>query len=115
MLVRGYRAFELLFSVHAKMAKSEASRDLRRVVSGIVLMAVAISLVGFALILGHAAAVLVVQRRFQLDMASSIGAVAGADIVVALVLLLMARARLATPVLTETRAMVKKAAGVLRG
>jgi hypothetical protein len=57
----------------------------------------------------------VVQRRFQWDMASSIGAVAGADIVVALVLLLMARARLATPVLTETRAMVKKAAGVLRG
>lgn len=115
MLVRGYRAFELLFSVHARVAKNEASRDLRRVMSGIVLVAVAISLVGFALILGHAAAVLVVQRRFQWDMASSIGAVAGADIVVALVLLLMARARLATPVLAETRAMVKKAAGVLRG
>ncbi len=115
MWMRGYRAFELLFSVHAKVARSEASRDLRRVVTGIVLVVVAISLVGFAFILAHAAAVLVVQRRLQWDWAPSIGIVAGADVGIALVLLLMARARLSTPVLTETRAMVKKAAGVLRG
>ncbi len=115
MLTRGYRAFELLVSVHAKVARNEASRDLRRIVSGLVLAAVALSLAGFALILGHAAAVLVVQRRLQWDLAPSIGAVAGADVAVALVLLLVARARLSTPVLTETRAMVKKAAGVLRG
>ncbi len=115
MFTRGYRAFELLVSVHAKVARSEASRDLRRIVSGLVLAAVALSLAGFALILGHAAAVLVVQRRLQWDLAPSIGAVAGADVAVALVLLLVARARLSTPVLTETRAMVKKAAGVLRG
>lgn len=115
MLTRGYRAFELLFSVHARVARNEASRDLRRVVSGLVLVAVALSLAGFTLILGHAAAVLVVQRRLQWDLAPSIGAVAGADVAVALVLLLMARARLSTPVLAETRAMVKKAAGALRG
>ena len=115
MLVRGYRAFELLISVHAKVARSEASRDLRRVVSGVALVLVAISLAGFALILAHAAAVLVVQRRLQWDLAPSIGAVAGADVAVALILLMMARSRLSTPVLAETRAMVKKAAGVLRG
>lgn len=115
LLVRGYRAFELLFSVHAKLARREAEGDLRRILSGVVLAALALALVGFALILGHAAAVVAVERRFQWGYAASIGAVAGADAFLALVLLLLARARLTAPVLPETRAMVKKAAAVLRG
>jgi hypothetical protein len=115
MLVRGYRAFELLFSAHAKVAQREASADLRRVLSGLALVAVAVGLLGMALVLGHAAAVLAVQKRFQWDLAASIGAVAGGDVGVALVLVLIARARLSTPVLAETRAMMKKAASVLRG
>lgn len=115
LLVRGYRAFELLFSVHAKLARREATDDLRRVVSALVLAALGLGLVGFALILGHAAAVLAVERRFHWGYPGSIGAVAGADVLLALVLFLVARARLAAPVLPETRAMVKKAAAVLRG
>lgn len=115
VLVRGYRAFELLFSVHAKLARREASDDLRRIVSGLVLAVLALALVSFALVLGHAAAVLAVERRFQWGYPTSIGAVAGADAFLALVLLLIARARLSAPVLPETRAMVKKAAAVLRG
>lgn len=115
VLVRGYRAFELLFSVHAKLARREAADDLRRVLTGVALALVAIALLVFALVLGHAAAVLLVQRRFQWDLASSIGAVAGGDVAIALLLLLVSRARLSAPVLPETRAMVKKAASVLRG
>jgi hypothetical protein len=115
MLVRAYRAFELLFSVHAKLARREAGDDLRRIVSGLVLAVLALGLVSFALVLGHAAAVFAVERRFQWGYPTSIGAVAGADALLALVLFLVARARLSAPVLPETRAMVKKAAAVLKG
>lgn len=115
MLVRGYRAFELLFSVHAKLARREAADDLRRVLTGVVLALVAAVLLLFALCLAHGAAVLLVQRRLQWDLPASIGAVAGADVAIALLLLLVTRARLSAPVLPETRAMVKKAAAVLRG
>ncbi|MEZ4294017.1 MAG: phage holin family protein [Polyangiaceae bacterium] len=115
MLVRAYRAFELLFSVHARLAQKEASEDARRIVTGIILAVLAFSLLSFALILGHAAAVMAVEHRFHLGYPASIGAVAGADIALALLLLLLARARLSAPVLPETRAMVKKAAAVLKG
>lgn len=115
LLVRAYRAFELLFSVHARLARREASDDLRRILSGVALAAVALALAAFALVLGHAAAVVAVERRFQWGYPASFGAVAGADVLAAVLLLLIARARLAPPVLAETRAMVKKAASVLRG
>lgn len=115
MLVRGYRAFELLFSVHAKAAKREATSDLRRILTGIVLVALATSLLGFALILGQACAVMLIQERLGWSASRSIGAVAGGNVAIALILLLIARARLTTPVLAETREMVKKAATVLRG
>lgn len=115
MLMRAYRAVELLLTLHAKAARREASDDLRRVISGALLMLVALILVSFALTLGHAAAVLAVERRFQWGYPASIGVVAGADVVVAWLLFLVARARLKPPVMSETRAMVKKAAAVLRG
>lgn len=115
ILVRAYRAFELLFSVHAKLAKREAEDDLRRIATGVLFGALAIALVAFALVLGHAAAVLAVERRFQWGYPASIGAVAGTDAALALFLLLLARARFRAPVLPETRAMVKKATAVLRG
>lgn len=115
MLVRAYRAFELLFSVHARLARREAKEDVRRILAGVFLIFLALGLVGLAMILGQAAAVLAVERRFQWGYPSSIGAVAGADALVAALLLIIARGRLSAPVLPETRAMVKKAASVLRG
>lgn len=114
-LVRGYRAFELLFSMHAQLARREAEGALGRVLSAVLLLSLALGLVGFALALGHAAAVLAVERRFHWGYPASIGAVAGADALLALLLALIARSRLSAPVLPETRAMVKKAAAVLRG
>lgn len=113
MLVRAYRAFELLFSTHAKIARREASEGAQRILSGLLYLLVALIFAGFALILGHAAAVVAIERRFQWGYAASIGVVAGADVLLTLILLLIARARLSKPVLSETRAMVKKAASVL--
>jgi len=113
--MRAFHAFELLFSAHARVARLEARADAGRIASGLVLAAVAVALLVFALLLGHAAAVLSVERRFQWGLPTSLGAVAGADVFLAMLLFLRARTRLATPVLAETRAMVKKAASVLRG
>jgi hypothetical protein len=115
ILMRVYRTVELLLTLHAKAARREASDDLRRVMSGALLMLVAFVLVLFALTLGHAAAVLAVERRFQWGYPASIGAVAGADLVLGWILFAVARARLRPPVLSETRALVKKTAAVLRG
>lgn len=115
ILVRGLRAFELLFSAHARVAKLEARADLARILSGLILAVSALGLLAVALLLGHAAAVLAVERRYQWGFPASIGAIAGADVVLALLLFVMARARLSTPVLAETRAMMKKAASVVRG
>lgn len=115
LLMRGYRAVELILTLHAKAAKREAEGDLRRVLGGAVLVAVALLLVMFALTLGHAAAVIAIERRFQWGYPASIGAVAGADVLLAWILFATARARLRPPVLSETRAMMKKAASVLRG
>ena len=115
MLVRGYRAFELLFAVHAKTAKREATADLRRILTGIVFVALAISMLGFALILGQACAVMLIRERLDWSLSRSIGAVAGGDVALAVILLLLARARFSTPVLAETRETVAKAISVLRG
>lgn len=114
LLSRGYRAVSLLVSVHARTARREAESDLRRIATGVALLAVAVGLVGAALVLGHVAAVLLVERRFGWGLAESVGAVAGADLLLALGLALSARARLSAPVLAETREVVRKAADVLR-
>lgn len=114
ILVRAFRAIELLVSAHARLVRLEARNDLGRIVSALVLAAVGLTLLSFALILAHAAAVFAVERRFQWGIPASLGAVAGADVFVAMILLLVARARLARPVLTDTRAMVAKATALLR-
>ncbi|MBK8251316.1 MAG: phage holin family protein [Polyangiaceae bacterium] len=115
ILMRAFRAFELLFSVHAKLAAREAGSDFRRVVTAIVTIVVAAIFITFALILAHGAAILIIHQRYQMSYPLATLTIAGADALVALFLSLTARSKLSQPVLPETRAMVKKAATVLRG
>jgi hypothetical protein len=86
-----------------------------RIVSGLAIAGIAVALLAFALILAHAAAVFALDRRFQWGFPASTGAVAAADLLLALILLLVARPRLTRPVLKDTRETFKKAAAVLRG
>lgn len=114
-LARLYGAVELIASAHASRAKEEASRDLSRLAAGAVLIALAVALVMPALFLASLAAVLVLEQSSGLGFPTSAAVVACADIVLALAIAVAGRARLAAPVMQETRATLKRAATVLRG
>ncbi|MBL9026154.1 MAG: phage holin family protein [Myxococcales bacterium] len=109
------RALEVLLSAHASRARDEASRDISRIGAGAVLLVLALALVAPALLLLDLAAVLVIQEHLRWGWAASCVAVAALDVVVAGLALTAARARLAAPVLVETRSTLKRAALVIRG
>ncbi len=115
MATRMLGAVELIASAHASRARDEASRDLSRIVSGAALLALAFVLFLPALFLANVAAVLAVEARWAPGLASSAGIVAAADVAIALLVALAGRARLAAPVMQETRATLKRAVAVLRG
>lgn len=109
------RAGEVLASAHAKRAKEEAARDAGRIGGALGLLAAAALLLVPACLLAHFALVVWLRDRFALALAPAAGAVAAGDVLCALLLALVARAKLAPPVLAETRATLKRAAEVWRG
>lgn len=115
ILMRAVRALELLFSAHATIARLEARNDLARILSGLFLAGAALAMLAIAVVLGHVVAAIALEARLECGYPTSIGAIAGADLVIAAVFFLGARARLQAPVLVETRATMKKAVSTLRG
>lgn len=115
LLVRAYRAIELLISTQAASARREAKEDAARVLGGLAMAAAAVAFFVTALGLAQVAAVFLVQARFFLSWPAALFAVAGGDLAIALVLYGIARSKLAPPLLAETRAMVKRAASVITG
>jgi hypothetical protein len=109
------RAAEVLVSAHASRAKDEAARDASRIGTGAVLIVIALGFVFPALFLLNVAVVFLVEARFAWGFPASATAVAAGDLIVALVVLQLARAKLAAPVLVETRATLKRVASVVRG
>jgi hypothetical protein len=106
---------ELVASAHASRAKDEASRDLSRVAIGTVLFCLALVFALAAALLVDAAAAIELAERLEWPMPAALAAVAGANLAVGLALGLLARARLRSPVMVETRATLKRAAMVIRG
>ncbi len=109
------RAAEVLVSAHASRAKDEASRDVSRIGTGALLIVIALAFVFPALLLVNVAAVFLVEARFGWGWPASATVVAAGDLVIALLALQVARAKLAAPVLVETRATLKRVASVVRG
>lgn len=114
-LMRGVRAVEVLASAHASRAKEEARRDLGRIGSGVGLFALAALLAIPAVVLLHVALVIVLHERSGLPWATAAAAVAGGDVAIGALAILLGRARLRTPVMVETRATLKRAVAVLKG
>ena len=112
---RLFGAVELIASAHASRAKEEATRDVSRIASGALLIALAVALVMPALFLASLAAVLLLEDQARLGFPTSAAVVACIDLVLALAIASAGRARLTAPVLQETRATLKRAATVLRG
>jgi len=112
---RALRAGRVLVSTQLAAAEREARADAQRIGGGVVVLCVAAVFALAAALSLHAAAVAYVQARFGMSLSLSLLAVAGADALVALALALIGRAKLAAPVMVETRAMVKRTADALRG
>lgn len=112
---RAIAAVELIASAHASRAKDEAGRDLSRIGSGAVLLAVGALFAVFTLFLADAIAVVLLYERARLPLYAALLAVAGSNLAIGLACLLIGRARLKAPVLVETRATLKRAALVVRG
>ena len=114
-LMRGVRAVEVLASAHASRAKEEARRDLGRIGVGVALFALAALLAIPAVLFLHVALVVTLHERSALPWATASAAVAGGDVVLGALAILIGRARLRTPVMVETRATIKRAVAVLKG
>jgi len=112
---RLFGAVELIASAHASRARDEAGRDLSRIGSGAALVVVATFFFVPTLLLVDVAVALLLRDRAGLALYAALLSVAGANAAIALGALLVARARLASPVLVETRATIKRAALVIRG
>ncbi|MBN8611145.1 MAG: phage holin family protein [Deltaproteobacteria bacterium] len=115
LFARALRAVEVLVSAHVSLARVEAKADLARILSGVALLVMAIALATLACAIGHVALVLVLEAQLACGYETALAAVAATDAALATVLMLLARARLAAPVLVETRSMLTKAAVTLRG
>jgi hypothetical protein len=113
--VRVMRAVRVLVAAQLEAAQREARTDLQRLGAGLALIGVAIAFVFLAAIVLQAAAVAFVQARFGTTVLTALVVVAGADLLIAAVLALVARAKLAPPLMVETRAMVKRATDAIRG
>ncbi len=109
------RAAELLASAHASRAKDEAARDASRLLGGAMLLGVAVALAALAVLLLDAAAVLLVHERTSVGLAGSCAVVAACNALLALGVALVARGKLAAPLLRETRATLRRAVTVIRG
>ncbi|MBW2529194.1 MAG: phage holin family protein [Deltaproteobacteria bacterium] len=102
------RAAGSLVGVHLQHAQREASGDLGRVVTGVALIGAAAVFLVLAVVIGHVAAVYALQKLTVLDWLRSALAVAGGDLLIALVLLVRGRSLLRRPLLKETRQLVKR-------
>jgi len=114
-LVRVVSAVELLVSAHASRAKDEAARDLGRIAGALLLLGAAALFGALAVGILDVALALFLRARLGWPLPLALGAVAGGNVALALVLAWIARARLALPVLPETRATLRRAAVALRG
>lgn len=115
MMGRALGAGRALASVHLELAQKEAAEDAGRIGVGVGLLAAAIGLLGFAGLLGHLAALLWARARFGLGWEEAALALGAVDVVLAVLLLLLARGRLNKPVLERTRGRVKETVAALRG
>lgn len=104
------RAFHILLALlqaHLMLARSEAKRDGERIMGGLVLLGFGLLCLAQLWLMLHALAVLAL-RDAGLGWPAALGVVCGADLVLALGALLLARGRLSQPVLVETRELVRK-------
>lgn len=102
------RALGTLLGVHIQYARREAATDIGRMIGGIVLIVMGVVIALFALALGHAALVIYLKNATRLNLWGAVLSVAGGDLLVSLLLVVVGRARLKRPLMLQTRTLVRK-------
>ena len=105
------RAFAAMLGLHMRYAQREAAHDAERLVGALLLVVVGAVLGLFGLLFGHLA--LMDYLTTLMPRSQAVLVVAGGDLLLAVMMLLVARARLRKPVLVETRAMVRRTMATL--
>jgi hypothetical protein len=102
------RSLGVLLEAHLQHAQKEASTDAGRVLSAIMLLCCSVLLLALAVVLGELAAVYAVAHLLRGDWLGALLIVAGANLLLALLLALWARAKLRQPLLKETRVLLRR-------
>lgn len=109
------RAGETLVRAHADRAKQEASADLSRISSGILMLVLAVVLGVIGLGVLELAALFALRELGGWSWLHAALVVAAANLLIGSTLALVGRARLKRPILAETRKTLHEAIGVLLG
>lgn len=112
---RFMRVASSLLQVHVQIAQREAAQDQARVVRGIVLLAVGGICLVTVLLLAQVVTLIALHELAGLRWLMAALAVAGGDLVVGLLLLLLGSRQLRTPVMPQTRALVRRTLTALTG
>ena len=102
------RALGSVLGVHIQYAQREARTDMGRVISGVVLLGIAALFVMLAVLFGHVALAYYLSLATKLDALGAVAVVGAGDLGIAVLLVLIGRARLKKPVLEQTRTLVKR-------
>lgn len=105
---RAVRVASGLVKVHLEFAKREADRDKQRVISGVVTAIVGGILLALALVLLDVFAVVLVHAETPLALHWAILSVAGGNVLLGGLLVLVGSRSLKKPVMPETRDLVQK-------
>jgi hypothetical protein len=101
------RVFGALFEVHLVTARAEARRDQARVLLGVIMVLVGATLLGAAALLLQVVGVwALVQRGHSLALSALL--VGGIDLALALLCLLLGTRALRRPILSSTRALLRR-------
>ncbi|PZV08362.1 MAG: hypothetical protein DCF32_05055 [Leptolyngbya sp.] len=107
------RLMTVLVDTHLDVAVQEANYESRRLISGFILLGIGIGLVTTAVVLGIVASVVFAQS-LGLSWLQAIGAVAGVDLLLGLILITLGRLRLRGPLMIQTQARLSRSMALLR-
>ena len=102
------RSMGVLLQAHLQYAQREASNDVGRLIGAIALLFGGGMLVGLGVVLAELAAVFAVAHLLKGDRIGALLLVAAANLLLAVVLMLWARAKLRRPLLKETRVLLRR-------
>lgn len=107
MTRRLFRVFGALFEVHLVTARAEVRRDQARVLLGVIMLLVGATLLGAAALLLQVVGVwALIQRGHSLALSALI--VGSVDLALALIFLIVGARSLRRPLLSSTRALLKR-------